>query len=99
MKPNSDGEMIPAVAEKYEASEDGPTTIPFTLRDGVKFHNGQTGDAGGCCIFHPIAAPLCRRVRTSSRWRRFANVEMYQEGDRHRCFQLQEPNNEFISYT
>ena len=30
VKPNSDGEMIPAVAEKY------------TLREGVKFHNGQT---------------------------------------------------------
>ena len=34
MKPTSDGDLIPAVAEKYEESEDG-TTYTFTLREGV----------------------------------------------------------------
>ena len=40
VKPNSNGELIPAVAESYEISEDGKT-YTFVLRDGIKFHNGK----------------------------------------------------------
>lgn len=40
-KPDSNGELIPAVASSYEESEDG-LTYTFTLREGVKFHNGET---------------------------------------------------------
>lgn len=58
VKPNSDGEMIPAVAEKYTLSEDG-TTYTFTLREGVKFHNGQTVTAEDvvCSINRCAAVP------------------------------------------
>lgn len=40
VKPNSDGDLIPAVASEYRISEDG-TTYTFTLRDAVTFQNGN----------------------------------------------------------
>ncbi len=40
-KPDSNGELIPAVAESYELSEDG-LVYTFILRDNVLFHNGET---------------------------------------------------------
>lgn len=39
VKPNSNGELIPAVAEKVDVI-DGGKTYTFTLREGVKFHDG-----------------------------------------------------------
>ncbi len=41
VKPDKDGNLIPAVAESYEISPDGKE-YTFVLRDGVKFHNGDT---------------------------------------------------------
>ncbi|MCD8039307.1 MAG: ABC transporter substrate-binding protein [Lachnospiraceae bacterium] len=40
IKPDSDGNLIPAVASDYTMSEDG-LTYTFTLRDGIKFHTGN----------------------------------------------------------
>ncbi|MEJ1088482.1 ABC transporter substrate-binding protein [Microbacterium sp. Mu-80] len=37
-------EFTPAIAEKWETSEDG-LTWTFTIRDGVTFHDGETVDA------------------------------------------------------
>ena len=40
VKPNSDGEIVPAVASEVVKSDDG-LSYEFTLREGVKFHNGD----------------------------------------------------------
>ncbi len=40
VQPNQELEMEPALASKWETSEDG-LTWTFTLREGVRFHNGN----------------------------------------------------------
>ena len=40
VKPDSEGNIVPAVASEIEKSEDGKT-YTFTLRDGITFHNGD----------------------------------------------------------
>ena len=40
MKPSTDGNVVPALAEKVDVSEDG-MTYTFTLREGVQYHNGH----------------------------------------------------------
>ncbi len=40
VKPDKDGNLIPAVAESYTISEDG-LSYTFKIRDGIKFHNGN----------------------------------------------------------
>ncbi len=40
VKPDSTGNLIPAVANSYEISSDGKQ-YTFVLRDGIKFHNGE----------------------------------------------------------
>ncbi len=41
VKPNSNGELVPAIASEYSVDDEGKT-YTFTLRKGVKFHNGKT---------------------------------------------------------
>lgn len=43
LMPSPTGELIPAIAESYEISQDG-TIYTFKIRDGIKFHNGNPLD-------------------------------------------------------
>lgn len=40
VKPDKDGNLVPAVASDYEISPDG-LVYTFTLREGIKFHDGK----------------------------------------------------------
>lgn len=40
VKPSADGTLVPAVAKDYTIAPDG-TSYTFTLRENVKFHNGE----------------------------------------------------------
>lgn len=40
VKPDSEGNLVPAVAESYEVN-DTADKYTFTIRKGIKFHNGQ----------------------------------------------------------
>ena len=95
MKPTPEGDLIPAVAEKYEISED-QLTYTFTIRDGIKFHNGDPVTAedvgeslarcknGGDGIFEVEA---------------FSNIQHMETADsRSISITLGEPDSEFLSY-
>ena len=41
VKPDQSGDLIPAVAESYEISEDA-SLYSFTLRNGIRFHDGTS---------------------------------------------------------
>ena len=96
MKPTPEGDLIPAVAEKYEISED-QLTYTFTIRDGIKFHNGQPVTAGDVvnsitrCIEPSEAGVLA--VEPLSAVEKVTGMD-----ERTVQIRLKEPNTEFLAY-
>ncbi|MCL2368977.1 MAG: ABC transporter substrate-binding protein [Oscillospiraceae bacterium] len=93
VKPNPDGELIPAVAESFVI--DG-TIYTFTLREGVRFHNGDPvtvedivysiergADEGETATF-VSALSVVTRVETRDEW----TVEI----------EIEEPDNAFLAH-
>lgn len=97
MKPTPEGDLIPAVAEKYEISDD-QLVYTFTIRDGIKFHNGNPVTAGDVvnsitrCI-SPYEADVLAVEALSA-----VDKVITAEDDRTVQIRLKEPNTEFLSY-
>lgn len=95
LKPDSSGNLKPALAESYTVSEDH-LLYTCKLRSGAVFHNGQpvtTEDV--IWSYQRIGAPAEADVVPTPA---FADAEIYAEGEDTICFRLSEPSNEFASY-
>ena len=96
MKPTPDGDLVPAVAEKYEISED-QLVYTFTVREGITFHNGSPVTAGDVvnsitrCI-EPYEADVLAVEPLS------AIDKVTAMDERTVQIRLKEPNSEFLSY-
>ena len=95
MKPTSTGDLIPAVAEDYTVSDDH-LTYTFTLREGVKFHNGDTVAAED--VVYSIAR--CAGLNGSEPLVEALSVvtDVKAVDERTVAITIAEPSNEFISY-
>lgn len=95
VKPASDGSFIPAVASAYEETEGGRVYI-FTLRDGVKFHDGSEVTAEDVkfsiekCADTSAGEPLVAA---------YSNIESVEIKDPDTIvITLKEANTEFLAY-
>ena len=96
MKPTPNGDLTPAIAESYEVSEDR-MTYTFHLREGVRFHNGETVTAEDVVysIQRCAAATETGIVQVEA----FSVIQSIETpDDRTVAITISEPSNEFISY-
>jgi len=93
VKPNSNGDLIPAVASDYVIDDEGKT-YTFELRDGITFHNGAPVTADDViasierCADTGDDAPLVAA---------FSNIEsINKKDDRTIEITLKEPDTDFL---
>ncbi len=93
-KTDSSGNYVPALAEKVDISEDGLRYV-FTLRDGVKFHNGAVMTAADVtasferCAAETVDANLSAALK---------NVASVTEDGKTVTVTLQEANSDFMAF-
>ena len=93
VKPNADGEIVPAVASEIAKSDDG-LTYTFTLREGVKFHSGDP------VTMQDVVYSLERRWKNDDSAAHLAALEVISSldaGDNVLTITLSAPSNEFLA--
>ena len=95
VKPDSDGNLVEAIAEKYEISEDAKK-YTFTLRDGVKFHNGNAMTAEDVKYSIERCADTSNGEPLVSAYSIVESVSILD--DKTVEIVLSEPNTEFLAY-
>lgn len=96
VKADSEGNIVPAVAEKCEVSPDG-TVYTFTVREGVKFHNGQEVTADDVVFSVSRCAGLTGET-TMATGTLSSVVSVEKTGDRTVAITLKQANAEFLGY-
>ena len=95
VKPDSDGNLVVAVAEDYEMSDDAKV-YTFTLRDGVKFHNGDEVTAEDVKYSIDRCADTSNGEPLVSAYSIVESVNILDENTVE--IRLTEPNTEFLAY-
>ena len=91
--PDVDGGLIPAVAKDYKISDDG-LTYTFTIRDNIKFHNGNPLDVKD--VEFSLRKMSGREGDTPAQ-AMFANIKDIKiTGDNEVTVELNQPDSAFI---
>ncbi|MCI9122109.1 MAG: ABC transporter substrate-binding protein [Oscillibacter sp.] len=95
VKPTPDGDLIPAVAETYKISED-QLTYTFTIREGLKFHNGDPVTVSD--VLWSIQRCMPGGEADIQAVEALSAIQETEAGENTVTLTLDRPNNEFLSY-
>jgi len=94
VKPDKEGNFVPALASDYELSDDG-LTYTFTIRDDVKFHNGK--DMTISDVLYSFKTCAANTVIDSLK-AALSDVKVEDAGDNKLTITIPQASGDFISY-